>query len=271
MFRRKHQISRPEQGVGTGREDRNVPVGPVDFEYDFRTFGFSDPVALHLLDAFRPVELIQIGKQTFRVFGDFQHPLLHRLADNGMIAALAASVDHFLVGKHRSERRTPVYRNFINVCESLFIELKKNPLRPMVIFFIGGIDLAVPVIAESERLDLTLERLDILFGRDGRMSPGFHCILLGGKPECIPSHRMQNIVAAHPFEPAENIGCGISLRMPDMQSGPARIRKHIQHIEFFFTGNLRCLERFMFVPVFLPFFFNRGKIVFSVFHVQSFL
>ena len=188
-----------------------------------------------------------------------------------MIAALTAPVDHFLIGQNRSKRRTPVHRDFINVCKPLFIKLEENPLRPAVIFLIGGIDLAVPVVAESEGFDLTLERLDIFSGRDRRVSSGFHGILFGGQPERIPSHRMQDITAAHPFEPAENIGCGISLRMPDVQSGSARIREHIQYIKFLFAGNLRCLERLMLVPVFLPFFLDRGKIVFSVFHVQSFL
>src|SRR5439155_1105716 len=42
------------------------------------------------------------------------------------------------------------------------VKLEKNPLRPFEIVRVGGVDLTCPIVAEPERLDLTLESGDIL-------------------------------------------------------------------------------------------------------------
>ena len=123
VFGSEHHISRAEQRIGTRREDRHLLLCSVDPESDLRAFGLADPVALHLLDAFRPVEFIHIGKQTLRIFRDLEHPLPHGLADHGMVAAFAAPVDDLLIRKNGSEGGTPVHGDFRYICESFLIQL----------------------------------------------------------------------------------------------------------------------------------------------------
>ena len=94
------------------------------------------------------------------------------------------------------------------------------------------------------------------------MRSGFDRILFGGKPECVPSHRMQDIVSGHAFETAVDIGRGISFRMPDMKSRTTRIRKHVKDIKLLFFRKIRCLEGLVPFPVILPFFLDFREIVF---------
>lgn len=66
----------------------------------FRTLGFADPVALHILDALAPVQLLQVFQQALCISGNFQHPLTHRTTDNRVPSALAEAVNNFFVGQY---------------------------------------------------------------------------------------------------------------------------------------------------------------------------
>ena len=80
-----------------------------------------------------------------------------------MIAAFALAINHFFVGKDRAEGRAPVDRNFIDVSQTLLVKLHEDPLGPLVVPGIGGVDFTVPVIAESEGFDLAFEGGNVLF------------------------------------------------------------------------------------------------------------
>ena len=111
-----------------------------------------------------------------------------RLALDRRSAPLAQSVFHFFVGKPGLARRTPVDRHDAFVGQPLFEQLQKYPLRPFVILRVGGIDFAVPVVAEPDRIDLPPEIGDRLFGGYPRMYAGFDGVIFGRQAERVPAH-----------------------------------------------------------------------------------
>ena len=270
MLGGQHHIGRAEQGVGARGVHRDPFAAARDREIYLRAFRLADPVALHLLDAFRPVQPVQIRQQALGVLRDAQHPLAHRLADHRMVAALAAPVDHLFVGEHRAQRGAPVHRHLGHIGEALLVKLLEDPLRPLVIAGIGGVHLAVPVIAEAQRLDLLAEPVDVAFGRDRGMRAGFHGILLGRQAERVPAHRMQHVEAAHALIPAQDVRRRVPLGMADVQPRAARVRKHVEAIEFGLARfKVIHLEGFVRLPVRLPFLFDRGEIILVCRHVRT--
>ena len=124
VFRGKHHVGGAEKGVRPGREHaQGLPGQGFEAENDFRTFRSSDPVALHQLDRFRPVDQLEILKQPLGVAGDPQHPLFQRPFVDRVIAPFgAALVRHLFIGENGPERRAPVDRNFRHVGEALAVE-----------------------------------------------------------------------------------------------------------------------------------------------------
>ena len=55
----------------------------------------------------------------------------------------------------------------------------ENPLRPFEISRIGGVDFAIPVVAEAEGFDLFTEVVDVFLGGDRRMGSGVDGVLFG--------------------------------------------------------------------------------------------
>src|SRR5687767_8990972 len=99
------------------------------------------------------------------------------------------------------------------------------------------------------------------------MYPMLYSILLGRQTKCIITHRVQYIKTFQSFEPCINIRCDITQGMSHMQSRAAWIRKHIQHIIFWFWWPLTRLSVGYFIyiirlPPLLPFLFNISELVF---------
>ena len=261
VLRRKDHVGRPEERVATGRVDGDDVIRSRRLEVDERAGGLADPVALHLLDAVGPVKRVEILEKTLGVLGDLEHPLAHRLADDGMVAALGASVYDFLVRQNRAERGTPVHRNLGDVGEPLLVELLEDPLRPLVILRVRRVDLAVPVVGETERADLLAEAVDVLLRRDRGVSTRLDSILLGRKAKRIPTHRMQDVEALHALVAAENVRRRIALGMPDVQACARRIREHVEAVELL-AGAVRVrLKGLLFEPVLLPLLLDGGEII----------
>ncbi len=230
VFRSQHHIGGSEQGVRPGGIDLDALLAALHREKHFGAAGFAYPVFLHFLGALGPVQLVNAGQQAFGVFGDFQHPLAHGLAYHRVVAHLGMAVDDLLVGQHRAQLRTPVHRLFRLIGQAFLIELGEYPLRPLVVFWVGGVDLAVPVVAEAEGFELFAEDLYILGGGFGRVRAGFDGVLFGWQAEGVPAHGMQHIVAAHALIAAPDIRGGIALGVAYVQAVPRRIGEHVQHI-----------------------------------------
>ncbi len=118
MFGRHHEEGGPEQSVGSGGEHldrtgcrtRRCPRG-AGGEPDRGAVAATDPVALHDLDRFRPVEGVEVVQQPVGVGGDPQHPLPQGPPEDREVADVASPVGgDLLVGQYGAEPRAPVDR-----------------------------------------------------------------------------------------------------------------------------------------------------------------
>ena len=64
------------------------------------------------------------------------------------------------------------------------------------------------------------------------MLAGLDRVLFRGQAERVPAHGVQHVEAAHPFVAGDDISGGVTFGMSDMQTGAARIRKHVEDVEF---------------------------------------
>ena len=172
-----------------------------------------------------------------------------------MIATLRAAIDDFLIRQDRAKGGTPIDGRFHLISQAIavlirsyregtlllnvrrnrqfgdgsaallcgvvpsVIDLQEDPLRPLEIAWIGRVHFAVPVVAETEHLDLTTECLDVSLGGGARVRTGLDGVLLSGQAESVPTHRMQDVAAPHSLVTSQDVGRGVALRMADVQTG----------------------------------------------------
>ena len=190
----------------------------------------ADPVALHLLDALRPVDQIEVVEQAFGVLGDLEHPLAHQAPLDRVAGLDVGAVLDLLVGEHGAQRRAPVDRHVGHVGEALLVELEEDPLCPTVVVGGGGVDLALPVVGEAEALDLLAEGVDVALGDGRRVQPLAHRGALGGQPEGVPAHRMEDVEALGALHPRHDVGRGVALGVADVEAGAGGVGEHVEHV-----------------------------------------
>ena len=290
MFRSYNHVGSTEERIGAGSVNTKFFVVAGEGEIDLGTCGTSDPVALHLLDPFRPVEAVEPFQQTFGVMGNAEHPLFQEAAFYlfGTAFFVRAIIQHLLVGTDCFAGPTvpdlcftvvgkaflvdifldSLFTSTCNFCRngkfadkfSLagscikpgVVQFGEDPLGPFEIGGIGGIDFAVPIVAQSEGLNLASEIVAVFLGRFGRMSTGLNGILFGRQSEGIPTHGVKHIEAFAAFVTANDVGGGITFGMTNVQSGPGWVREHIQTVKFGF-GKIVCrLETLVVGPELLP-------------------
>jgi hypothetical protein len=138
------------------------------------------------------------------------------------------------------------------------IELQEDPLGPAHVVGVGRVYLAVPIVGEAEALELAAEIVDIVLGVDARVFAGLAGVFLGGQAEGVPAHRVEHVVALHAPVARDDVGGGVALGVPDVQSGAARVGKHVEHVELRLRGiesrlaGIRHRERFLRLPMALP-------------------
>ena len=256
MFRRQHAVGGAHERVGACGEDREpegrAAGGAVDLEDDVGSDGSSDPVALHFLDALGPVQVVEVVEEAFRVVGDPEHPLAHRSALDGIAGFHVAAVFDLLVGEDGGEGGAPVDGDVGEVGEALLVEFEEDPLGPAVVGEIGGADLSIPVVAESEAFDLPAEVVDVAPGDLGRVDILAHGGAFGGQAEGVPAHGVQDVVALHSFVAAEDIGGGVALGVADVQTRAGRVGEHVEDVELRFIGEVFGAEGAVGLPVRLP-------------------
>ena len=120
-------------------------------------FGTTYPVALNFLDGFRPVDGIQTFEQSIGISGNAQQPLFHFLTFHRMTTTYAVSFAYFVIGKHGSQRRAPVYSRFGQVGKAvihqdflllLFAHLFPNGGGKSRSFVAGGIYTGIPTVCK---------------------------------------------------------------------------------------------------------------------------
>ncbi len=229
------------------------PVFAADVvrEREVHALAAADPVRLHRAHAVGPFgQLVERREQLVRVLRDPQ--VVHRdlaLLDQ-RAGAPAAAVDHLLVREHGLVDRVPVDRAGRLVGDAALEHPQEQPLVPLVVVGVAGRELARPVDAEAERLELALHVRDVvarpLRGRDAVLDRG----VLGRQAEGVPAHRLQDVVALHAHVAGQHVADGVVAHVAHVQLA-ARVREHAQAVVLRPRGVFARGERAGGVP-FLP-------------------
>ena len=219
-----------EQGVGPGGEDREVAPQLLAAEGDLGSLGAADPVALHGDHVLGPaLEPVEVGEQALGVVGDAEEPLLEVALLDRRAAALAAPVDHLLVGEHRGVLGAPLDRRHRSVGQALLEEPQEDPLGPAVVVGRVGGDLAGPVERDAPLLELAPEGLDRGLGRGPRGLAGLDRVVLRRQPEGVIAHRVDHLEAVAAAEVGDRIADGVGLQVADMGLA-RRVGQHLEHV-----------------------------------------
>src|SRR5438876_4092732 len=94
------------------------------------------------------------------------------------------------------------------------------------------------------------------------MLAGLDRVLFRRQTESIPPHRVKHVKTPHSFVARDDIGSGVTLGMSDMKTRAARIRKHVEDVEFWLCrikarlAGIRHVKKLSLVPKVLPFGFK---------------
>ena len=162
--------------------------------------GPADPVALGVDHALGPGrrQVVQVVQQLLGVLGDLEVPLRQLALGDLVAAALAPAVDHLLVGQHGLVERAPVHRAVLAVGQPALAELQEQPLGPVVVLRVGGVEGAGPVEADPELLARLGGDRDVLVGERRRVGVVADRGVLGVQAERVEPHRVQHLVALLP-------------------------------------------------------------------------
>ena len=177
-------------------------------------------------------------------------------------AALTDAAYNLFICQYTLAGGAPVHRHFLLIGQTMLEELQENPLGPLVVIGIGGIDFPGPVKGETQALELVLEVGYIVLGDDFRVDVILDGIVLGGQTKGVPAHGIENIIAFHTALAGQNIQCGIGARMTHMQTLSRRIGEFHQRIELGLGVIIGGGKGIFLFPDILPFLFHCGKIVF---------
>ena len=264
VLRADDHVGRAEQRVRAGGVDRQgVARGGV--EVDLGAVAAADPVALLGLDAVDVIDVVQVVDQAVCVGRDLQHPLALVLLDNGAAAALTDAVDDLLVGQNDLAAGAVVDGGLLLVGKALLEQLDEDPLRPLVVLGVGGVDLAVPVKGQAQCLELALEAGHILGGDDLGVDVVFQGVVLGRQAEGVPTHGVQDVIAALTLFARDDVQRGVAARMADVQARGGRVRELDQRVEFRLGMVDLGMEGILVLPDLLPFGLNCFKVVFHKF------
>ncbi len=150
MFRGYYHICSTEKRVRPGCEYPQLAAAGY-FKVHFSAGGAADPVSLLGFYPFYIIHRIQILKQPFGILSYLQHPLIFYLADNFSAAAFTNTADHFFIGQPYLTGSAPIDGCFFLISQSFFEQLEKDPLGPLIVFGIGGINLPGPVKGKAQR------------------------------------------------------------------------------------------------------------------------
>src|SRR3989338_7696990 len=137
MLSRYYKKGHAHQSVGTRREDR--PRLATDPKHDLSALTLPDPVALHGLDALRPVlELAEVIEKLLGIVRNLEEPLGEIFCGDFALAAPAPAIFDLLIGEDGLAPIAPVDRRFFLIHKSFPEELEEEPLVPAVVLRDAG-------------------------------------------------------------------------------------------------------------------------------------
>ena len=106
-------------------------------------------------------------------------------------------------------------------------DLVEDPLRPAVVARVGRRHRPSGVVRQTQPAELAAIGRDVVVRGDRGVLSRLDGVLLGGQPERVEPHGVQDVAAGHPLEPSVDVGADEPERVPDVQPGPRRIREHV--------------------------------------------
>ena len=178
-----------------------------------------------------------------------------------MTSAPQRSRHNLFVGQAALAARAPVDRHFGLIGQPLLIELQEDPLRPLEVVRVGGVDLARPVEGEADALELLAEVIDVLLRHPGGVDVVLDGVVLGRQAESVPADREEHVIALHAALAGDDIHRRVAARMADVQTRAGGIRELDQRVEFrLFMAGFR-LKAMGVLPFLLPLQLNLFGIV----------
>ena len=265
-----HHVGNAVEGVGPGGVHGELVAGGGG-KVHLCAGGTANPVFLLGLHPLRVVHQIQVVDEAVGILGDFQHPLGLHLVHHRAAAALAHAVHHFLVGQHAFAGGTPVHGHLFLVGQTMLEQLQEDPLGPLVIVRVCGIDFPGPVEGDAQGLDLLLEAGNVLLRHLSRMHMVFDGVIFGGQAEGVPPDGVQHVP---PFQAAlagHNVKGGVRARVPHVKALAGGVGKLYQGEEFRLVRLVGGMEHPGFFPAILPLFFHQSVVVLFTLHALSLL
>ena len=230
VIRRDPDKARAHQRIGPGRVYiyRCILCGRIDgLKPEFQSTRLADPVGLHQSDLLGPVlQLADRLQQIIRHVRDLEDPLHTLLSFDRSPRSPALAVNHLLVCQYGLIDRIPVHDGSAARNKAAIQHIQEQRLLLRVVFRITGRELAGPIQAQAHLLQIRTHCVDIGIGPLARMYLALHGRVFRRHPERIPAHRVQNIEAAGPFVPGNDISHGVVSDMPHMDPA-GRVREHL--------------------------------------------
>lgn len=178
-----------------------------------------------------------------------------------MTAAPAMAVFDLLICENSLIDWAPPLVRFFLVGEAFFVKLEEAPLGPLIIFWVGSVDFAVPINGVTKALGLFSEVSDINFRDFLRGSTGSNGIVFGRETESVITERAHGVNFLLHEESRQYIDDGEVTNVADVEAGAGRIRKHLGKHHFWGARLFDGLERLFLFPNFLPFCFDFERFV----------
>ena len=249
MLGREHHEGGAEERVGAGREHADLFVRMAhDLEIDVGAFRATDPVPLQPQGRGGPIDPVQVVQESLSVLGDLEKPLVQVSLRHLSGTALAAAVDDLLIRQNSLAGRAPVHRRLSAFGQTGFEKLQEDPLGPLVVFRLGDIDDAIPVVHEPHSLQLAGEVRDVTRDQLSRMDALLEGEILRVDAERIEADRLEDIQALKLLIAAVDVGSGKSVDVADMEPLPRGVGVHHQVVE----GSLGPIQIDPVEPGFFP-------------------
>ena len=140
MLGRHNHEGYAEKGVGAGGVDFDGFVNAIKLEFYERAGALADPVDLLLLDVFGIIDGLEAFQELVGVLGDSQIPYVLGKLNDVAVADIALAALAVLVGQNDLAGGAVVDKGLVSENHAVLKQLQENPLGPLVIFGIGGVD-----------------------------------------------------------------------------------------------------------------------------------
>ena len=154
-------------------------------------------------------------------------------------AALAAPVDHLLVGEHGLVLRAPLDRRLLAVGEAALVQAQEDPLRPAVVLAARGCRTRASSRwrCPSRGTGAGTRAIDVV-GRLARVLARLDRVVLGREAERVVAHRVQDRMPGAAPEVRHRVADRVVLQVPDVRLA-GRVGQHLEHVGGIAPGGRR--------------------------------